>query len=36
VPISKAESPPGAHGGQYYCLDIDTRALVHGWQMIDE
>jgi broad specificity phosphatase PhoE len=34
-PISKDEAPPGAHGGDYYCFDAQTRSLVHGWRPVD-
>lgn len=35
-PISAAEGPAGANGGSYYCFEATSKALVHGWQLIDE
>jgi hypothetical protein len=34
--ISKKEGPPGANGGNYYCFEAKSKALVHGWKQIDE
>jgi broad specificity phosphatase PhoE len=35
-PISAAEGSAGANGGSYYCFEVISKALVHGWQLIDE
>jgi len=36
VPISRAEDQPGAGGGCVYSLDVDTRALITGWHLIED
>ena len=34
-PISGDESQPGSDGGNFYCFDVQSRALQHGWVPID-
>jgi broad specificity phosphatase PhoE len=34
-PIDRREGQPGAYGGNYYCFDAESKALVHGWKRID-
>jgi broad specificity phosphatase PhoE len=34
-PISLEEMQPGASGGNYYCFEAQSKALVHGWRSID-
>ena len=36
VPISRVEDQPGAGGGCVYSLDVDTRALVTGWHLLED
>jgi len=35
VPISRAEDQPGGGGGNVFCFDAATRALLHGWRPIE-
>ena len=34
-PISRTQIPPGRNGGNYYCFERQSKALVHGWRLID-
>jgi broad specificity phosphatase PhoE len=34
-PIGRGERQPGEHGGNYYCFEAESKALVHGWRPID-
>lgn len=34
-PIHWGERQPGGHGGNYYCFDAASQALIHGWRPID-
>jgi broad specificity phosphatase PhoE len=34
-PISWEERQPGESGGNIYCFEAESKALVHGWQPID-
>jgi broad specificity phosphatase PhoE len=34
-PIDRSEGQPSAHGGCYHAFDADSKALLHGWKMID-
>jgi broad specificity phosphatase PhoE len=34
-PISWEERQPGGNGGNYYCFEAESKALVHGWRPID-
>jgi broad specificity phosphatase PhoE len=34
-PIRRTEDQPGEGGGNYFCFDIDTKSLRHGWKPID-
>jgi len=34
-PIDGREGQPGTHGGNYYCFDAGSKALLHGWTRID-
>jgi len=34
-PISRKEGQPGTDGGNFYCFDVQSRALLHGWRPID-
>jgi broad specificity phosphatase PhoE len=34
-PISRREGQPGSGGGNYYCFDAVSGALLHGWRPID-
>ena len=34
-PIDIAEGQPGNGGGCYFCFEAESRALVHGWRLID-
>ncbi len=36
VPISRTEDQPGGGGGCVYSIDVDTRALLSGWRMIED
>jgi len=33
--ISRAEDQPPTNGGNFFCFDMTTEALKHGWQPID-
>jgi broad specificity phosphatase PhoE len=35
LPIDGQEQPPNANGGNYFCLDAQTRTLVQDWRVID-
>lgn len=35
-PISREESQPGVDGGNFYCFDADSRALLHGWKSVED
>lgn len=34
-PIRQRPLPPGKNGGCYYCLEVDTKFVVHDWRSID-
>ena len=34
-PIHWGDRQPGGHGGNYYCFDATSQALIHRWRRID-
>jgi broad specificity phosphatase PhoE len=34
-PISWGERPPGSSGGSYYCFEWESKAIRHGWRLIE-
>jgi broad specificity phosphatase PhoE len=34
--ISRTEDQPGNGGGNYFCFDMDTYSLRHGWRSIED
>jgi broad specificity phosphatase PhoE len=34
-PIRWEERQPGGYGGNYFCFEAGSKALVHGWRPID-
>lgn len=34
-PIRWEERQPSGHGGNYYCFEAQSKALLHGWRPID-